>query len=136
MSFWNKFKMNFARFMVGRYGPDELSRALTWAGLAFLVISIFGGGVFYFIALVMYGLSLFRMFSKNATVRFKENAAYLNLKRKVVTEVKQAQTRWNNRKTYKYFRCPNCKARLRLPRNVGEVTVNCGQCKNSFRKKA
>ena len=109
MSFWNKFKMSFARFMTGRYGPDELSQVLTWVGLAFLVISIFGGNVFYFIALVMYGLSLFRMFSKNATVRFKENAAYLNLKRKVMTEVSQAQMRWKNRKTYKYFRCPNCK---------------------------
>ena len=46
------------------------------------------------------------------------------------------RTRLKNRKKYRYFRCPNCHARLRLPRGVGEVTVNCGQCKHSFRKKA
>jgi len=136
MSFWNKLKMGMMRFMVGRYGPDALSRAMTWAGLAFLIVSLFGGSVFYFIALLLYAGSLFRMFSRNATARSKENSIYLNYKHRMTTSWNQALTRWKNRKTYKYFRCPQCHARLRLPRNVGEVTVNCGQCKNSFRKKA
>jgi transcription elongation factor Elf1 len=39
-------------------------------------------------------------------------------------------------KKYKYFKCPECKSWLRLPRGVGEVTVTCGKCRHAFKQKA
>ena len=41
-----------------------------------------------------------------------------------------------NIKQYKYFTCPKCKSRLKLPRGVGEVTVTCGKCGEKIKKKA
>ena len=41
-----------------------------------------------------------------------------------------------NMRKYKYFKCPECHARLRLPRKVGEVTVTCGKCHHAFKQKA
>lgn len=93
-------------------------------------------GLFSLLAMALYIWAIFRMYSRNGEKRAQENARYLAATRKLRTSVNQALTRLKNRKKYRYFRCPNCHARLRLPRGVGEVTVNCGQCKHSFRKKA
>ena len=137
MSFWQKFKEGFRRFMAGRYGADSLSQAIIIAGLVLFLLAAFTRiGLFSILAMALYIWAIFRMYSRNGEKRAQENARYLAATRKLRTSVNQALTRLKNRKKYRYFRCPNCHARLRLPRGVGEVTVNCGQCKHSFRKKA
>ena len=35
---------------------------------------------------------------------------------------------------YEVIKCPNCDARLRLPKNKGKIVVNCPKCKTSFEK--
>ena len=137
MSFWQKFKEGFRRFMAGRYGADSLSQAIIIAGLVLFLLAAFTRiGLFSILAMALYIWAIFRMYSRNGEKRSQENARYMAAMRKLRTSVNQARTRLKNRKKYRYFRCPNCHARLRLPRGVGEVTVNCGQCKHSFRKKA
>ena len=137
MSFWQKFKESFRRFMAGRYGADALSQGIIIAGLVLFLLAVFTRiGLFSLLAMALYIWAIFRMYSRNGEKRSQENARYMAATRKLRTSVNQARTRLKNRKKYRYFRCPNCHARLRLPRGVGEVTVNCGQCKHSFRKKA
>lgn len=137
MSFWQKFKEGSRRFMAGRYGADALSQGIIIAGLVLFLLAVFTRiGLFSLLAMALYIWAIFRMYSRNGEKRAQENARYLAATRKLRTSVNQALTRLKNRKKYRYFRCPNCHARLRLPRGVGEVTVNCGQCKHSFRKKA
>ena len=137
MSFWQKFKEGFRRFMAGRYGADSLSQAIIIAGLVLFLLAAFTRiGLFSILAMALYIWAIFRMYSRNGEKRSQENARYMAATRKLRTSVNQARTRLKNRIKYRYFRCPNCHARLRLPRGVGEVTVNCGQCKHSFRKKA
>ena len=137
MSFWQKFKEGFRRFMAGGYGADALSQGFIIAGLVLFLLAVFTRiGLFSLLAMALYIWAIFRMYSRNGEKRAQENARYLAATRKLRTSVNQALTRLKNRKKYRYFRCPNCHARLRLPRGVGEVTVNCGQCKHSFRKKA
>ena len=137
MSFWQKFKEGFRRFMAGRYGADSLSQAIIIAGLVLFLLAAFTRiGLFSILAMALYIWAIFRMYSRNGEKRSQENARYMAATRKLRTSVNQARTRLKNRKKYRYFRCPNCHARLRLPRGVGEVTVNCGQCKHSFRKRA
>ena len=124
-------------FMAGRYGADALSQGIIIAGLVLFLLAVFTRvGLFSLLAMALYIWAIFRMYSRNGEKRAQENARYLAATRKLRTSVNQALTRLKNRKKYRYFRCPNCHARLRLPRGVGEVTVNCGQCKHSFRKKA
>lgn len=137
MSFWEKIKQTFRSFMTGRHGVDQLSVVLVWIGLGMYVISaIFNLGILSLLSLALYVYTVFRMFSRNEEKRAAENRRYVTWKSKITTGVKQARTRFKNRKQYKYFRCPNCKAWLRLPHDAGVVTVTCGRCHNSFTQKA
>ncbi|NLO84053.1 MAG: hypothetical protein GX096_01280 [Clostridiales bacterium] len=148
MSFWEKIKQTFRSFMNGRHGADQFSMALLWTGLACYLIgsilgSIQGSVIWALLGLVLniagfaaYAFTIFRMFSKNNDKRNQENRRYTTLMNKAKTKQKQRKVRFNNRKQYKYFKCPSCKSWLRLPRGKGVVTVTCSRCHNSFTEKA
>ena len=134
---WQKIKNGFRNFMMGRHGSDQLSFALLVAGIVLsLLTSITGIIIFYYIGLAAYIWAIFRMFSKNRVKRSAENQKYLNFRNNFKSNISQFFVRLKNAKKYRYFRCPECKARLRLPRKVGEVTVTCGKCRHQFRQKA
>lgn len=138
MSFWDKFKYNFIRFMQGRYGgADKLNRVLLYGAIAIMLLNMFFGiPLVNLLVWVMYGYAIFRMFSRNMSARYRENEKFEQLWNKLRTECKQFTVRMKNSKQYKYFTCPKCKSRLKLPRGVGEVTVTCGKCRHAFSKKA
>ena len=137
MSFIQKVRDGLRRFMTGRRGPDELSMALLIAGLVLTILSnLFNLIPLYFVGMAGYVLALLRTFSRDLTKRYAENAKFLSLWRKVTVSVKQFFNRLKNIRRYKYYRCPNCRSWLRLPRKVGEVTVTCGKCSHVFKQKA
>lgn len=148
MTFWQKIKQAFRSFMVGRNGADHLSVALLWAGLILYLLggivgSIAVSVIFPILGILLnvtgfacYVLCVFRMFSRNVDKRRAENRRYVTLMEKKKTQRRQAKVRFQNRKTYKYFKCPGCKAWLRLSRGKGVVTVTCSRCKTSFTQKA
>lgn len=134
---WQKIKNGFRNFMQGRYGGDKLSLTMLIVGLVCSMVTSFTQiYIFYYAGLVLYILALFRMFSRNTARRAAENRKFLAFFTKLSTEVRQFFVRLKNSGKYKYFRCPQCSARLRLPRKVGEVTVTCSRCKHQFKKKA
>lgn len=148
MTFWQKIKQAFRSFMFGRNGADHLSVALLWAGLILYLLggivgSIAVSVIFPILGILLnvtgfacYVLCMFRMFSRNVDKRRAENRRYVTLMEKKKTQRRQARVRFQNRKTYKYFKCPGCKAWLRLSRGKGVVTVTCSRCKTSFTQKA
>lgn len=137
MSFLQKAKDGLRRFMTGRRGADEFSLALLIAGVVLSMLSsVTRIGLFYLIGLVAYGFSIYRMFSRNLQRRYAENAKFLTFWRGWRSNLKQFVNRVKNLRKYKYFKCPECHARLRLPRKVGEVTVTCGKCHHAFKQKA
>lgn len=134
---WQKIKYAFARFMQGRYGGDQLSRTTVIAGLILYIVAMLTRfSLISYLAMALYIWAIYRMFSRNVEKRYAENQKYLNLTRNFKVRFSQAKNRAKNSKQYKYFRCDRCKAYLKLPRGVGEVTVTCGKCGNQFRKKA
>lgn len=137
MSFWEKIKQSFRSLMTGRHGVDQFSVMLVWTGLSIYVLSaVLRSGLLSLLSLALYAYTVFRIFSRNNQKRTDENRRYLGVKNKLSTGFRQARTRFKNRKQYKYFRCPNCKAWLRLPRGAGVVTVTCGRCHNNFTQKS
>lgn len=137
MSFLEKIKTSFHKFMTGRRGSDELSIAMLIAGLILsLMSSFFGSSLLYLLGTVLYILCLLRMFSRNLTKRYEENRRYIEWSQKLKTALSQFVVRLKNIRKYKYFKCPECSALLKLPRKVGEVTVTCGKCRHQFKKKA
>ena len=134
---WQKFKDALRRFMYGRHGSDQLSSALLITGIVLSLISSLAGiMVFYYIGMAAYFYAIFRMFSRNNAKRIAENHKYLSIRQNLKANVSQFFVRLKNIRKFRYFRCPECKARLRLPRKVGEVTVTCGKCRHQFRQKA
>lgn len=137
MTFLQRMKDGFRRMMVGRRGPDELSLALLVLGLVLsFASSATGIGLLYLIGLAAYGLSIFRIFSRSIEKRYAENLKFLSFWRSATGSVRQFINRMKNMRSYKYFKCPQCHSRLRLPRKVGEVTVTCGKCHHAFKQKA
>ena len=137
MSFWARIKQAARAFMAGRNGTDQLSTGMLWVGLAlYLLGSIFSIEVLPLLGFAVYCVVIFRIFSRNKEKRNAENRRYLNAKQDAAKKWKQAKTRQANRKQYKYFKCPGCKAWLKLPRGAGVVTVTCSRCQNHFTEKA
>lgn len=134
---WQKIKNGMRSFMSGRNGSDQLCMALILLGIVLILIaSITNLVIIDYLGLAAYIYALFRMFSRNLAKRRAENEKFLAFRRNFKTNVSQFFARLKNSKQYKYFRCPQCKARLRLPRKVGEVTVTCGKCHHQFKQKA
>ena len=139
-------KQRFSKFMYGRYGADELSRLLNGLALALLFISLllnFGSSnalvtLRSFILVVVLALlisQIFRTFSKNISARRKENAAYLRQRVKVTNFWQLRKDMWRQRKDYKFFKCPSCRAVMRVPKGKGRVRVICKKCGTAFEKK-
>lgn len=137
MSFLNKIRVAAQRLMAGRHGADELSMALLIAGLVLSIIGSFTHlGLLALLSLALYIYGMFRMFSKDHQKRYAENQKYLSVFHGSSGSIRQFFVRLRNIRKYKYFKCPECHARLRLPRKVGEVTVTCGKCRHAFKQKA
>lgn len=137
MRFLDKLRASLTRFMVGRYGVDQLSYALV---IAALVGTLLGAltrmGLFTLLADALLIVSFVRMLSKNRIKRAQENQLYLQRTQGVRKATREWINRVKNSKQYHYFVCPKCKARLRVPRGVGNVTITCKSCGNKFDKKA
>ncbi len=120
------------RFMMGRYGPDELNFALLIANLLFWMIGVFTGWwIFQIFAYLFCALVIYRMLSKKIPVRQKENRQFL----KVWYPINQNFQQWMFRvkdHSHRYIRCRNCKERLRLPRGKGRIEVTCPKCRERF----
>lgn len=137
MTFTQKIKAALMRFMEGRHGADNLSSFTLIAGIVCMIISLITGSfLFSLLNTALYVYTIFRMFSRNNEKRIAENRKYIELTSDWKKKIRQFVTRLKNSKQYKYFRCPKCKALLRLTRGCGEVNVTCARCKNEFKQKA
>lgn len=137
MGFFDKIRAGFARFMAGRYGTDQLNFAMLIVSLAgSLIGSLTGLGILTLMADALLIVMFYRMLSKDRYRRAHENQVYLEK----TYGARKAASEWMNRvkngKKYRYFVCPKCKKRLRVPRGVGNVTITCKDCGTKFNKKA
>ncbi len=126
-----------ARFMAGRNGNDQFNMFLLITGLVLAVVSSFlkntvVGGIMTVLVLALLGFCYFRMLSKNVYKRAGENGAYLRKKEAVKKFFRCQKERWVQRKEYKFFNCPKCRAMLRVPRGRGKIKIMCRKCGNSF----
>lgn len=125
------------RFMYGRYGNDELNMLLlilaVLVSLCNAVLSmifpqseVFVRIVSPLLSLLMLGLlavNLFRCFSRNIYKRQRENKRLRNF----LTRLKD--------RGHRYYRCPSCRQRVRVPRGRGKINIRCPKCGNQFLKR-
>lgn len=125
------------RFMAGRYGSDQLNNALLLLGVLLIVVEWITGwnwlGIFVLALLI---LCYFRMFSRNIQARYAENQWFLRRWGPISAHLRNMRMRFQDRKTHRYFKCPQCKQRLRVPRGRGKVNITCPHCHHRFIRKS
>ncbi|WP_373166373.1 hypothetical protein [Agathobaculum sp. Marseille-P7918] len=123
--------------MAGRYGSDQLNNALLLLGLVLIVvewISRWRWVSIFVLALLI--LCYFRMFSRNIQARYAENQWFLRRWGPVSNRLRNMLARFRDRKTHRYFKCPQCKQRLRVPRGRGKINITCPHCHHQFIRKS
>ena len=130
-------KEKLQRFMIGRYGADELSKAQSVVVMILLVLSLFGRlGILYWLALALMIYSIWRMFSKNVSKRYEENQKYLNYRYKATVKIDRMKKHFAQRKIYRFYKCPQCKQKVRVPKGRGKICITCPKCRTEFVKKS
>lgn len=134
-----KFRQRLAQFMYGRRGMDDFSRFLLIAVLVVIVLSWIAPGwlrsVLGLVELAGLVYCYIRVFSRDIYKRQRENAWYLQKRNAVIVWFRSLRDRWNQRKDYRFFRCPSCRALLRVPKNKGKLLLTCRKCGNRFERK-
>lgn len=128
--------------MYGRYGNDQLNVFIIAVSFVFGLVSMFVGGYVDFALMLAQFMFLtlwaMRAFSRNHYKRRRENAVFMKywvaVKKRCRT-VSNFFSRLADRK-HKYFKCPLCKSRLRVPRGRGNITITCPRCKHRFDAKS
>jgi len=122
--------------MLGRYGPDHLAIALiVLSFIVSLLYAILGVTALLYISYIIFGIVIFRMLSRNIYRRRAENDKFIRYWWPVRTKIRRRLESIKQRRTHKFFKCPNCKNTLRVPKGKGKLQVTCPKCGNRFMKK-
>ena len=124
----------FRNFMSGRYGMDQFGRFLSFVNIILLIISIFAFRWLFWVALALIAYQYFRVFSRNVYKRYAENQKFLNFVYRIKNSFNKKVQRAKD-KEHCYFKCPNCKRTLRVPRGKGTISIHCPHCDNDFVKR-
>ena len=113
------------RFFYGRYGNDQLNKALVGAYFVLFLLSILTRiGLLELIGTAALVVAMFRMLSRNIYKRRDENARFLKKTAPLARWLRLQQTIRKD-KEHRYFKCPSCSQYLRVPRGKGKITVPC-----------
>lgn len=131
--FFTRLGAKLRGFFYGRNGFDDLAKHTL---IAFIVVFLIYGFcpqgivklILSIVSLALLIYAYFRILSKNIYKRVSENKKYLGA-------IKMTRTRWQQRRTHKFYRCPKCKTWLRVPRGRGKITLTCVKCGEKFDKK-
>ncbi|MEI3279496.1 MAG: hypothetical protein V8R46_01165 [Eubacterium ramulus] len=111
--------------------------------------------IVYIVALALLFWCIFSdVFPEYVSKRSVENQKYLNFKYRVVCKVKkgkygrsagsasfaqkraQMKYRQEQKKIYRFFACPNCAQKVRVPKGKGRICITCPKCKTEFIKRS
>lgn len=151
------FRNRLNRFLEGRYGlrgiSDSVQIVIYFVYLLLVVVNWFAHSrIISALLLVLLGITLFRVLSKNTFRRENEDRAVrewlFRMRDFFQNQGRQAEIRKGERaakkekravekerrkdKEHIYRECPECGATLRLPRKKGKHSVLCPRCGSKF----
>ena len=122
------------QFFYGRNGND----ALTFFSLGVYFVFHLLGQWLNMSLLAMVGsralfYGLYRILSRNLTMRREENARFLQATKPIVAWAR-LRSAIHKDKEHNYFKCPSCSQQLRVPKGKGRLNITCRNCGVSFQK--
>lgn len=131
------FREKLQRFMYGRYGADGLNQWMTYLVLGLMVLQLFvRWPVLSLLEMILIGLCIFRMFSKNIAQRSRENQTFYRIKGKIAAWFRREKGIFSQRREFHFYTCPKCKQKIRIPRGKGKICITCPKCRTEFIKKS
>jgi predicted signal transduction protein with EAL and GGDEF domain len=143
-----------ANFMQGRNGMDEFAKAESTAVLVLIIVevvlsvifsatglsaTIIGSLLLSLINLLFWVLIIhmyFRVFSRNINKRYAENQKFVNFRYRMVVALNRRKKERAQSGAYKFFSCPVCKQRVRVPKGRGKICITCPKCRSEFTKRS
>jgi ribosomal protein S27E len=123
----------FRAFMAGRNGIDQLNIVLLVMALALNFAGRFTGLlIFRLLASITLVYSVFRITSRNLAQRRAENYRFIRFPDYLRQLQRSRQDRRQQLREYRFFTCPDCKNKLRVPRGKGKVQITCPRCGQRF----
>lgn len=126
--------MNWLRaFMAGRNGVDKLSIAAVIAAILLnLLAQIVDSYLLSLLAMALMVYVIFRILSRNVTKRRAESYRFEHLFSTIKTGFSNWKYRRSQSRDYKFFTCPGCRNKLRVPRGKGKIQITCPKCGQRF----
>ena len=122
---------------MGRYGTDGLNQFLSISSIVFILLTLFTHfRLFTYVGFALLVWCYYRTFSRNIAKRTQENYQFYAIKDRLTGKVNGLKDQWANRKLYHYYRCPQCRQKLRVPRGRGRIQISCPRCGTQFIKKS
>ncbi len=128
--------MNWLRkFMLGRYGGDQLSIYLLVLSMVLTLIGqLVGIAALSTVGYIPLFAAGYRTLSKDVRKRSKENYKFAIFISPIHSRLKKVQSRIKGSKTHKYYKCSKCKTMVRVPKGKGKIKITCPKCKDKFIK--
>ncbi len=125
------------KFFKNRYGFDTLNYYLIYLLLIINTLSIFlKSTLLNMISIFILIYILSRAFSKKYNKRQQENFAFQRFIYPYKNKLNALIQRQKQKKYYKFYKCPNCKQTLRVPKGHGKITITCPKCNEKFDRKS
>lgn len=124
-------------------GFDSFSRFLLKMGLFVMMLSLlFRERAVSWIGFAILLFLYIRTFSKNKQKYNQQNSTFLKYKRRAtslfqrqINVFQKFRDKLQQRKIYRFYKCPNCKQNIRIPKGKGKVIITCPSCSTKFVKK-
>lgn len=129
-------KERIRQWMLGRYGVDQFGQFLNITALIMLLLGSFFSRLLVSLGFALVIYQTFRICSRNIAKRSQENLAYTSLQQKITGRVKLAGQQVKQARTHRFYSCPSCKQKVRVPRGKGKIMITCPKCKAQFERKS
>lgn len=130
-------KEKMRKFMLGRYGFDELSKVCLGTTVVLMVCSMFlDNRLLYLMAIALLIFCYYRAFSRNIEKRRAEGQKYRNFRYQNTVKWNAFKKRQEQKKLYCFYKCPQCRQKVRVPKGRGRICITCPKCSREFIKKS
>lgn len=144
-AYWPNYMMQFLRnIMAKANGYDDLSRFLLKAApITMLIGLLLNVDLIYWLGIGLFLFFYIRTFSKNRQRFYQQNRTFLKYKNQLLFKWRGRSAKWQKQrsrfaeyKTHRFYRCPSCKQKVRIPKGRGKVTITCPKCRTKFVKRS
>lgn len=128
-----RMKNKISGFFSGRNGPDALARTQLLIGVICMPASYLLTGklnnypsfILEILSMTLIIMSMVRTMSRNLYLRQTQNARFTGFFSGIKSGLQIRREHFKQRRDWKFFRCPQCGAWLRVPRGKGRLHITC-----------